>query len=216
MLSSLKVAAIAISGGTSSLLCSLFVWGDVLYALEVSWAHGKLDALWCSSEATVLVCSNTDGVLLGIALWLLCGSFSLSEVYSLEDRDGSLDGEGSVLGLNSECSMSCLSAFAAVCLTDLVELGVWSSSEHCWLSCLSPLLVTLAGTSSETRQLSEIAWAFKRWEAHWADFLNIAAIIATTDSWPFSLSFSKVVLCAHLSKSCLGWCCRNGTSEECD
>ena len=102
--------------------CSLF--GGVE---NIGWASNNLNAFWSSTEATVLVGGDANGVLLGEALRVLGSSFSLSEVDSLENVDGSLDGEGSVLGLNGEGGMSSLSAFAAVGLADLVELSVGNS-----------------------------------------------------------------------------------------
>ena len=98
-------------------------------------------------------------MLLGEALGNFSSSFSLSEVDSLEDRDGTLDGEGSVLGLNGEGGVGSLSAFAAVGLADLVVLGVGDGSELTHLGGFSVLLVALADTGTETWELGEVAWA---------------------------------------------------------
>lgn len=94
---------------------------------NIGWASNNLDAFGSSTEATVLVGGDANSVLLGKALRVLGSSFSLGEVDSLEDVDGTLDGEGSVLSLNGEGGMSSLSAFAAVGLADLVELSVGNS-----------------------------------------------------------------------------------------
>jgi hypothetical protein len=112
------------------------------------------------TEATVLVGSDTDGVLLGETLGVLGGSLSLGEVNSLEDGDGTLDGEGSVLCLDGEGGVSGLSAFAAVGLADLVELGVGDGIELGNLACFSVLLVALRDTCTEAWELGELAWAF--------------------------------------------------------
>jgi hypothetical protein len=77
-----------------------------------------------SARANIGVEINANSVLLGEALGFIGSSFSHSEVGSLEDGDGTLDIEGSVLSLNGEGGVSRLSAFAAVCLADLVEMGV--------------------------------------------------------------------------------------------
>jgi len=70
-----------------------------------------------------------------------------------------LDGEGSVLGLDGEGSMSSLSAFTAVGLADLVVLGVGDGSQLGDLSGLSVLLVSLGETGTETWECVEGAWA---------------------------------------------------------
>ena len=74
-----------------------------------------------TSEATIGVVVNANGVLLGEALGDLGSSFSLSEVDSLEDGDGTLDNQGPVLGLDGEGGVSRLSAFSAVGLADLLN-----------------------------------------------------------------------------------------------
>ena len=84
---------------------------------------------------------------------------SLSEVDSLEDGDGTLDGEGSVLGLDGEGGMSRLSAFAAVGLADLVELGVGDGVKLGHLAGFGVLLVALRDTGTEAWELSELAGA---------------------------------------------------------
>lgn len=91
---------------------------------EIGWAHNELDALGLGTEAAVVVGGDAYCVLLGEALRVLGSSFSLGEVHALEDGDGSADGEGPVLGLNSKGSVCCLSALAAVGLADLVELDI--------------------------------------------------------------------------------------------
>jgi hypothetical protein len=112
-----------------------------------------------STEATVGVGSNANSVLLGEALGVLGSSLSLGEVNSLEDGDGTLDGESSVLGLDGEGGMSGLSAFAAVGLADLVELGVGDSVELGNLAGFGVLLVALRDTSTEAWELRELAGA---------------------------------------------------------
>ena len=117
------------------------------------------NALLLSTEATIGVGSNANGVLLGEALGVLGSSLSLSEVDSLKDGDGTLDGEGSVLGLDGEGGVSRLSAFAAVGLADLVELGVGDGVELGYLAGFGVLLVALRDTSTEAWELSELAGA---------------------------------------------------------
>jgi hypothetical protein len=117
------------------------------------------NALLLSTEATIGVGSNANGVLLGEALGVLGSSLSLSEVDSLEDGDGTLDGEGSVLGLDGEGGMSRLSAFAAVGLADLVELGVGDGVKLGHLAGFGVLLVALRDTGTEAWELSELAGA---------------------------------------------------------
>ncbi len=117
------------------------------------------DALLISTEATVLVGSNADSLLLGNALGVLSGSLSLGEVNSLEDGDGTLDGEGSVLGLDCEGGVSSLSALAAVSLADLVVLSVGDGSQLGDLSGFGVLLVALGETGTETWEGVEGAWA---------------------------------------------------------
>ena len=117
------------------------------------------NALLLSTEATVGVGSDANGVLLGEALGVLGSSLSLGEVNSLEDGDGTLDGEGPVLGLDGEGGVSGLSAFAAVGLADLVELGVGDGVELGNLAGFGVLLVTLRDTSTEAWELSELAGA---------------------------------------------------------
>ena len=117
------------------------------------------NALLFSTEATVGVSSNANSVFLGEALGVLGSSLSLGEVDSLEDGDGTLDGESSVLGLDGEGGMSGLSAFAAVGLADLVELGVGDGVELGNLAGFGVLLVALRDTSTEAWELSELAGA---------------------------------------------------------
>jgi hypothetical protein len=117
------------------------------------------NALLLSTEATVGVGGDANGVLLGEALGVLGSSLSLGEVNSLEDGDGTLDGEGPVLGLDGEGGVSGLSAFAAVGLADLVELGVGDGVELGNLAGFGVLLVTLRDTSTEAWELSELAGA---------------------------------------------------------
>ena len=112
-----------------------------------------------TTEATVGVGSNANSVLLSEALGVLGSSLSLGEVDSLEDGDGTLDGEGSVLGLDCEGGMSGLSAFAAVGLADLVELGVWDGIELGNLAGFGVLLVALGDTGTEAWELRELAGA---------------------------------------------------------
>jgi len=112
-----------------------------------------------STEATVGVGGNAYGVLLGNALGVLSSSFSLGNVNSLEDRDRSLDVEGSVLGLDGESSVCRFSAFAAVGLADLVVLGVGDGIELSNLAGFSVLLVALRDTSTEAWKLTEVARA---------------------------------------------------------
>jgi hypothetical protein len=118
------------------------------------------NALLLSTEATVGVGGDANGVLLGEALGVLGSSLSLGEVNSLEDGDGSLDLEGSVLGLDGEGGVSGLSAFAAVGLADLVVLGVGDGAELSNLAGFGVLLVALGDTGTETWELAEVAWAF--------------------------------------------------------
>ena len=108
------------------------------------------DALLVSTEATVLVGSNADGLFLGNALGVLSGSLSLGEVNSLEAGDGTLDGEGSVLSLDGAGGVSSLSALAAVGLADLVVLSVGNGSQLGDLSGFGVLLVALGEAGTET------------------------------------------------------------------
>jgi hypothetical protein len=117
------------------------------------------NALLLSTEATVGVGGDAHGVLLGEALGVLGSSLSLGEVDSLEDGDGTLDGEGPVLGLDGEGGVSGLSAFAAVGLADLVELGVGDGVELGYLAGFGVLLVALRDTSTEAWELGELAGA---------------------------------------------------------
>jgi len=117
------------------------------------------NALLLSTEATVGVGGDANGVLLGEALGVLGSSLSLGEVNSLEDGDGTLDGEGSVLGLDGEGGVSGLSAFAAVGLADLVELGVGDGVKLGHLAGFGVLLVALRDTGTEAWELSELAGA---------------------------------------------------------
>jgi len=117
------------------------------------------NALLLSTEATIGVGSDANGVLLGEALGVLGSSLSLGEVNSLEDGDGTLDGEGPVLGLDGEGGVSGLSAFAAVGLADLVELGVGDGVELGNLAGFGVLLVALRDTGTEAWELSKLAGA---------------------------------------------------------
>jgi hypothetical protein len=126
---------------------------------ELGGASLDGNALLLSTEATIGVGSNANGVLLGEALGVLGSSLSLGEVNSLEDGDGTLDGEGSVLGLDGEGGVSGLSAFAAVGLADLVELGVGDGVELGNLAGFGVLLVALRDTGTEAWELSELAGA---------------------------------------------------------
>ena len=117
------------------------------------------NALLLSTEATVGVGGDANGVLLGEALGVLGSSLSLSEVDSLEDGDGTLDGEGSVLGLDGEGGVSRLSAFAAVGLVDLIELGDGDGVKLGHLAGFGVLLVALRDTGTEAWELSELAGA---------------------------------------------------------
>jgi hypothetical protein len=117
------------------------------------------NALLLSTEATIGVGSNANGVLLSEAFGVLGSSLSLSEVNSLEDGDGTLDSEGSVLGLDGEGGMSRLSAFAAVSLANLVELGVGDGVKLSHLAGFGVLLVALRDTGTEAWELSELAGA---------------------------------------------------------
>ena len=128
--------------------------------IEAWGANFNGDALLLSTEATVLIVGNADSLFLWDALGVLSRSLSLSEVNSLEDRDGTLDGEGSVLGLDGEGSMSSLSAFAAVCLANLIVFSVGGGSQLGDLSGFNVLLVALAESSAETWELVEGAWAW--------------------------------------------------------
>ena len=117
------------------------------------------NALLLSTEATIGVGSNANGVLLSEAFGVLGSSLSLSEVNSLEDGDGTLDSEGSVLCLDGEGGMSRLSAFAAVGLADLVVLGVGDGVKLGHLAGFGVLLVALRDTGTEAWELSELAGA---------------------------------------------------------
>jgi hypothetical protein len=134
--------------------------------------------LGLSTESTVLVSGDANSVLLGKALRVLGSSFSLGEVDSLKNVDGTLDCEGSVLGLNSEGGMSSLSAFAAVSLADLVELSVGNSRECLNLCHFSSLLEALALSSTKSWELREVARAFKD-----------CAIIDECEVWEFAIYF---------------------------
>ena len=70
-----------------------------------------------------------------------------------------MDGEGSVLGLDGEGSMSSLSAFAAGGLADLVVLSVGDGSQLLNLSGFNVLLISLAETGTKAWELGESAWA---------------------------------------------------------
>ncbi len=122
-------------------------------------ARGNGNALLISTEATVGVGGDANGVLLSEALGVLGSSFSFGEVDSLEDGDGALDLEGSVLGLDGEGGVSGLSALAAVGLADLVVLGVGDGVELGHLAGFGVLLVALGDTGTETWELAEVAWA---------------------------------------------------------
>ena len=70
-----------------------------------------------------------------------------------------MDGEGSVLGLEGDCGMSSLSAFAAVALADLVVLSVGDGGQLLNLSGFNVLLESLAETGTKAWKLGESAWA---------------------------------------------------------
>jgi hypothetical protein len=70
-----------------------------------------------------------------------------------------LDGECSVLGLNGKSGMCSFSAFAAICLANLVVLSVGGGSQLLNLSGFNVLLVALAETGTEAWELFEVAWA---------------------------------------------------------
>ena len=70
-----------------------------------------------------------------------------------------MNGESSVFGLDGKGSMSSFSAFAAVCLANLVVLGIGSGSQFLDLSGFNVLLVALAESSTEAWELMEGAWA---------------------------------------------------------
>jgi len=185
---------------------------------NIGWASNDGDALGGSTESTVLVVSDANSVLLGEALWVLGSSFSLGEVNSLKNVDGTLDGEGSVLSLDGEGGMSSLSAFAAVGLADLVELSIGNSGEWLNLCHFTSLFEALALTGTETWELSEVAWAFKDGlviETCTEIGRNLAFV-----HWILPFSLSKV-LCAHLTKALLEcwlsvWGSIDSSSEEGD
>ena len=196
-------------------LCSYLFGGAIS---EGGRAHCEGDAFWGCAEATVVVGGDTDCVFLGFAYWLLSSSFSLGEVHSFKDRDGSLDGESSVLGLDCEGSMCWFGAFAAVGLADLVELSVGHSRQRLNLSCFSELLEALTLTSTESGELGEVAVARDVLEA------DVAKARGDLAAWPviavlFNLNLSEV-LGIHLPETILQGgrglgCSGDGASEEC-
>ena len=129
-------------------------------SIEAWWANFNCDALLISTETTVLIVGNADSLLLWYTLGVLSRSLSLSEVNSLEDRDGTLNGESSVLGLDGKSGMSSFGAFAAVCLANLVVLSVGGGSQLLNLSGFNMLLVALAKSSTEAWKLVEVAGAW--------------------------------------------------------
>ena len=129
-------------------------------SIEAWGANFDGNALLVSTEATVLIVGNTDSLFLWDALGDLSGSLSLSEINSFKDRDGTLDGKGSILCLDGEGSMGSLSAFTAVGLADLIVFSVGGSSQLLDLSSLNVLLVALAETGTEAWELVEVAWAW--------------------------------------------------------
>ena len=142
--------------------------GSLCSGSYVRRAHWEGDAWWGRAETTVLVVCNNNGISLGVADCLLSSSFSLGEVHSFKDRDGSLDGESSVLGLDGEGSMCWLSAFAAVGLLEFAELGVGNSRQRLNLSCFSELLEALTLSGTEAWDGAEVAWAWKVLKANFA------------------------------------------------
>jgi hypothetical protein len=70
-----------------------------------------------------------------------------------------LDGECSVLGLDGKCGMSSFSAFAAICLANLVVLSIGGGSQLLNLGGFNVLLVALAESCSEAWELVEGAGA---------------------------------------------------------
>ena len=129
-------------------------------SIEAWWANFNCDALLISTETTVLIVGNADSLLLWYTLGVLSRSLSLSEINSLEDRDGTLNGESSVLGLDGKSGMSSFGAFAAVCLANLVVLSVGGGSQLLNLSGFNVLLVALAKSSTEAWKLVEVAGAW--------------------------------------------------------
>ena len=70
-----------------------------------------------------------------------------------------MNGECPVLGLDGKSGVSSFSAFAAVCLANLVVLSVGAGSQLLNLSGFNVLLVALAETGTEAWELVEVAWA---------------------------------------------------------
>jgi hypothetical protein len=70
-----------------------------------------------------------------------------------------LNGECSVLGLDGKSGVSSFSAFAAVCLANLIVLSVGGGSQLLNLSGFNVLLVALAESGTEAWELVEGAWA---------------------------------------------------------
>ena len=153
-------------GGLDGRGSSASLNGSGCGGIEAWWANFNGDALLVSTETTVLIVGNADSLFLWYTLGVLSRSLSLSEVNSLEDRDGTLNGECSVLGLDGESGMSSFSAFAAVCLANLVVLSVGSGSQLLNLSGFSVLLVALADSGTEAWELVEVAgaWDIERGE----------------------------------------------------
>jgi len=112
------------------------------------------------TETTVLIVGNADSLFLWYTLGVLSRSLSLSEINSLEDRDGTLNGECSVLGLDGKSGVSSFSAFAAVCLANLIVLSVGGGSQLLNLSGFNVLLKALAESGTEAWELVEGAGAW--------------------------------------------------------
>ncbi len=70
-----------------------------------------------------------------------------------------MNGECSVLGLDGKSGVSSFSAFAAVCLANLIVLSVGGGSQLLNLSGFNVLLVALAESGTEAWELVEFAGA---------------------------------------------------------
>ena len=157
---------------------------------EAWWANFNGNALLVSTETTVLIVGNADSLFLWYTLGVLSRSLSLSEVNSLEDRDGTLDGECPVLCLNGKSGMCSFSAFAAICLANLVVLSVGGGSQLLDLSSFNVLLVALAESCSEAWELVEGAGAgdIERGEV---EALSAHVALAVCVSWSH-IAWTKV------------------------
>ena len=202
----------------------------------IRWAYGELNALGCSAETSVLVVGDTYCVFLGVALRVISSSFSLGDVNSFEDshhhnlcnhiwwnliygvRDGTLDGEGSVLGLDCEWSMCCLGAFAAICLANLIVLSIWGGCQWAHLCCLSSLLKVRAVTCTETWQLAELAWAIEgsELECAGANFRNVTINCDISTSCGCLLSKILGFDLAESSFEGRCWSSSHGSCKECN